>query len=411
MKDVVATDAGDRPAARHFGKTQAITTQRVMKDTCDIHRTPRRREINCTLVVSLRTGYDDLHHKELRAPNKVFIRVYASDNGNLDHFDKSGTVDWIGGYCGRCESRRTGTAFLCEEGQETGFTFDDGHAEYMYAPETAVVSIPEEALQQASYVEFAPLLRRGIAGLGHLAIRYASKLGLKDTALLWLVQKAARSLARSLQVHRRLRDGRRLIVKSLGGACFVFCTAPYSQSVSEIIPTVGLNGTVTLVSAAVDGKIQVALECAQDMEQCVKFSTSSDVESMVKEFPLEVVRDALYGQFPSCMCLTTSRSPRACQRSGVHPESPTFLHARAYLGSSAEGVVSLPVIMVSSHFVVDNIFEGSLVVCNVFAYVWRIAVGRMALIKLSPKTIEGLEDLVVHSDYMIRTVQDFGVGV
>ncbi|KAH9931498.1 uncharacterized protein B0H18DRAFT_86010 [Fomitopsis serialis] len=84
--------------------------------------------------------------------------------------------------------------------------------------------------------------------------------------------------------------------------------------------------------------------------------------------------------------------------------------------------------MVSSHFVVDNIFEGSLVVCNVFAYVWRIAVGRMALIKLSPKTIEGLEDLVgtffstvvsgvawltylVHSDYMIRTVQDFGVGV
>ncbi|KAH9931497.1 uncharacterized protein B0H18DRAFT_86009 [Fomitopsis serialis] len=167
----------------------------------------------------------------------------------------------------------------------------------MYAPETAVVSIPEEALQQASYVEFAPLLRRGIAGFDAIRVALSTRLRLprtgrcrswapchpirietrpegkysltprhlyqssrgllQDTALLWLVQKAARSLARSLQVHRRLRDGRRLIVKSLGGACFVFCTAPYSQSVSEIIPTVGLNGTVTLVSAAVDGKIQV----------------------------------------------------------------------------------------------------------------------------------------------------------
>lgn len=65
----------------------------------------------------------------------------------------------------------------------------------------AIVSIPEEALQKASYAELAPLLCggitvfdairtapwkpgdlcfvQGIGGLGHLAIQYASRLGLK----------------------------------------------------------------------------------------------------------------------------------------------------------------------------------------------------------------------------------------
>lgn len=49
-------------------------------------------------------------------------------------------VGWNGGYCGRCEPCRTGNAFMCKEGQVTGFTFDGGHAEYMYAPETGALS-------------------------------------------------------------------------------------------------------------------------------------------------------------------------------------------------------------------------------------------------------------------------------
>jgi len=296
----------------------------------------------------------------------VLIRVHASGICNSDHFAKSGTwpgiefprvtghevvgrvayigaglsstdkegryrlgalvgVGWNGGYCGKCESCRTGNAFVCKEGQVTGFTFDGGHAEYMYVPETAVVSIPEEALQKASYAELAPLLCggitvfdairtapwkpgdlclvQGIGGLGHLGIQYASKLGLKVIAV--SSGSSKRSLALSLGASEYIDASATDVVsyvKSLGGARLILCTAPYSQNISEIIPAVGLNGTVTLVSAAVDGKIQVdnlvlnmnraALRgwccgCAPDMEQCVKFSTLSDVKSMVKEFPLE----------------------------------------------------------------------------------------------------------------------------
>lgn len=45
--------------------------------------------------------------------------------------------------------------------------------------------------------------------------------------------------------------------QSMGGAKLIICTAPYSKHISAILPAVGRNGTITLVSAATDGKIEV----------------------------------------------------------------------------------------------------------------------------------------------------------
>ncbi|OCH93762.1 hypothetical protein OBBRIDRAFT_789959 [Obba rivulosa] len=96
--------------------------------------------------------------------------------------------------------------------------------------------------------------------------------------------------------------------------------------------------------------------------------------------------------------------------------------------------MTLLLIVVSSHFIVNNILEGliwfwvpaSLVICNdVFAYVWGITIGRTPLIKLSPKkTVEGFvgaffSTLVfsllwgtwfMRYQYMICPVQDLGVS-
>lgn len=133
----------------------------------------------CSASISNPDGPWEIVTKELRVPGlrEVLIRVHASDICNSDHFAKSGTwpgiqfprvtghevigrvagfgadilttdkegqyklgalvgVGWNGGYCGRCEACRAGNAWVCLEGQVTGFTFDGGHAEYMYAPET-----------------------------------------------------------------------------------------------------------------------------------------------------------------------------------------------------------------------------------------------------------------------------------
>jgi len=96
--------------------------------------------------------------------------------------------------------------------------------------------------------------------------------------------------------------------------------------------------------------------------------------------------------------------------------------------------MTLLLVVVSSHFIVNNILEGmiwfwvpaSLVICNdVFAYIWGITLGRTPLIKLSPKkTVEGFVGAFFSTvlfgvlwgtyfmrfDYMICPVHNLGVS-
>ncbi|PCH38836.1 GroES-like protein [Wolfiporia cocos MD-104 SS10] len=311
--------------------------------------------------------------KELRdpLPHEVLVRVHASGVCSSDHFVHDGSwpglqypripghevigrvaalgsalagstrlrvgalvgVGWNGGYCAACAACRTGDFAACERGDVTGFTFDGGHAEYMYAPERAVASLPEEVLTNASYAELAPLfcagvtvfdairtsewspgdicLVQGIGGLGHLAIQYAAKLGLKVIAVSSGSSKA--ELALSLGAHAYLDASSTDVVAhilALGGARLILCTAPYAAHISAIIPAVARGGTVTLVSAATDGKIEVenvmmnlrratvrgwGCGCAPDTERCVTFSTMANVKSLVQEYSLEEFARAYAG--------------------------------------------------------------------------------------------------------------------
>ncbi|EED85179.1 predicted protein [Postia placenta Mad-698-R] len=308
--------------------------------------------------------------KELRAPapNEVLLRVHASGICNSDHFVAEGTwpgisypritghevvgriaavgsalegdarfevgalagAGWNGGYCGCCEYCRQGEYWTCATAAVTGFTFDGGHAEYMYVPEMAVVSLPEEALQDASYAELAPLLCagctafgaitttkwkpgdlclvQGIGGLGHLAVQFAARCGLKVYAV--SSGSSKRDLALSLGAHEYIDSSTTDVVsaiQALGGAQVIICTAPYAKHISAILPAVAKNGTITLISAATDGPVEVsnvlmnmnratlrgfACGCAPDTEQCIRFSTLQGVKPMVQEFSVEQFTDA-----------------------------------------------------------------------------------------------------------------------
>jgi len=295
--------------------------------------------------------------------NQILIRVHASGICGSDHFVKDGTwpglqyprtpgheaigriaaigsdlqdderfklgalaaIGWNGGYCNKCQNCRKGQFWCCVVGAYSGFDFDGGHAEYVYAPATAVVSVPEEALENATYAELAPLfcagttvfdaildckwspgdicIVQGIGGLGHLAVQYASKLGLKVHALSSSASK--KSLAFDLgavgYIDTSTTDPVEYI-QSLGGANLIMCTAPYADEISRIIPTVAKNGTIMLVSAAVDTEIKFynlvlnmnraslkgrCCGCAPDMENCVKYSMDTGVKSIVEEHSLE----------------------------------------------------------------------------------------------------------------------------
>ncbi|THH21403.1 hypothetical protein EW146_g160 [Bondarzewia mesenterica] len=302
------------------------------------------------------------------APTEVLIKVHASGICGSDHFVQDGTwpgityprvpgheivgrvvaigsgiglnsrfkvgdlagVGWNGGYCGACDPCRVGDFSVCVLGPTTGFTHDGGHGEYIYAPERSVVSLPEEALEHASYAELAPLLCagvtvfdairttpfipgdiclvQGIGGLGHLAVQYAAKMGLKVYAVSSGPSKAA--LAKSLGAYEYI-DSKTIevvpYILSLGGAKVIICTAPSSDRISALIPAVARNGVVTLVSAAVDGDVRVSnllmnmkrvtlrgWSCGvgRDAENCVKFSILANIKPMVREYKLEEFIDA-----------------------------------------------------------------------------------------------------------------------
>src|SRR5690349_9956767 len=110
-------------------------------------------------------------------------------------------VGWHGGHDGTCRECKRGDFRHCRNRQVPGISYDGGYQEYMVAPTTALVSLPESL----SDVDAAPLLcagittydalRRGgalpgdlvavsgVGGLGHLGIQFANKSGYKVAAI------------------------------------------------------------------------------------------------------------------------------------------------------------------------------------------------------------------------------------
>ena len=110
-------------------------------------------------------------------------------------------VPWIYWTCGECEFCREGNENLCTKQKITGVMVDGGFAEYMKAPASHVVRIPEglsaveaaplfcagltvyRALKQASITAGQRLAIFGIGGLGHLAVQIGRELGAEVIAI------------------------------------------------------------------------------------------------------------------------------------------------------------------------------------------------------------------------------------
>jgi propanol-preferring alcohol dehydrogenase len=110
-------------------------------------------------------------------------------------------VPWIYWTCGECEFCRQGDENLCSKQKITGVTVDGGFAEYVKAPASHAVNIPEElssidaaplfcagvtvyrALRQAGISPGQRLAIFGIGGLGHFAVQIGRELGAEITAI------------------------------------------------------------------------------------------------------------------------------------------------------------------------------------------------------------------------------------
>src|SRR6202161_2123089 len=104
-------------------------------------------------------------------------------------------VPWVHWTCGECDFCREGNENLCVKQQITGVTVDGGYAEFVKAPASHALKIPDglscleaaprfcagvtvyRALRRATNERRRRLAIFGVGGLGHLAVQIGHGLG------------------------------------------------------------------------------------------------------------------------------------------------------------------------------------------------------------------------------------------
>ncbi|MCY2686889.1 alcohol dehydrogenase [Salinimicrobium sp. TH3] len=234
-------------------------------------------------------------------------------------------VGWHGGHCFECDPCRRGDFINCENAKVSGISYDGGYAEYMTAPQEAVAAVPKELSSE----EAAPLLCagitvfnalrnsgikpgdlvavQGIGGLGHLAVQYAVKMGMRTVAISHSDSKKrlAKELGAKHFINTANEDPAEALQK-LGGARLILATAPVSEAITAVIGGLAIDGRVLMV-AATGEPVQVSpmqllmgrkglsgwpSGTAKDSEDTLNFSALTGTVPMIEEYPLDKVNEA-----------------------------------------------------------------------------------------------------------------------
>jgi len=234
-------------------------------------------------------------------------------------------LGWYGGHCGKCEPCRRGDLVACQRLNIPGITFDGGYAEYVFAPEIALVAVPE-ALAGA---EAGPLLCAGITtfnalrnsgarppdvvavlgmgGLGHLGVQYAAKMGYTTVAIARGSEKAkfAHDLGAAHYIDSTAEDVSAAL-KKLGGARTILATVTDAGAMSAALGGLGYQGKFVVLGAPgrpVSVNVLPMLMARQtiqgwpsgaaiDSEDTLKFSAAQGVKPLIETYSLEKAAEA-----------------------------------------------------------------------------------------------------------------------
>jgi D-arabinose 1-dehydrogenase-like Zn-dependent alcohol dehydrogenase len=226
-------------------------------------------------------------------------------------------VGWHGGHDGTCRECRRGDFRNCRNLQVTGISYDGGYQEYMVAPTSALVAIPDAL----SDVDAAPLLCAGITtynALRHsgalpgdlvavLGIQFANRFGYRVAAIGRGSETAAlaRKLGAGVYIDSVSTNAAEALQK-LGGAKVILATAPSSKAMSALIDGLGPNGKFMVIGAAFE-PIEVtpvqlitgsrtlqgwSSGTPADSEDTLRFAELSGVRAMIETYPLEKAEEA-----------------------------------------------------------------------------------------------------------------------
>jgi propanol-preferring alcohol dehydrogenase len=244
---------------------------------------------------------------------------------NLQVGDRVG-VPWLHWSCGECEFCREGNENLCIKQQITGVTVDGGFAEFVKAPASHALKIPEQlsasdaaplfcagvtvyrALQHAKIQPGQRLAVFGVGGLGQLAVQIGAGLGAAVTAIDVSDEKLAHATAlgasatlnaKTADVAKELRRARGVhaaIVTSAAKAAYdtaFLCVRP-----TGILLVVGLPAESIcfppISMAASEVRIQASsVGTRQDLRAVLAMAAAGKIHSQVTTRPLAQVNEAM----------------------------------------------------------------------------------------------------------------------
>ncbi|WP_261802981.1 alcohol dehydrogenase [Enterobacter sp. JUb54] len=231
----------------------------------------------------------------------------------------------LGGHCNDCEQCRRGHFNLCSHQPVVGSSQDGGYAEMMLARATGLVVIPDALVSE----EAAPLLCAGIAtfnaliksgarpgdtvailgigGLGHLALQYARKMGMRVVAIGRGEDIAQDVSALGAHIYLDVRQVDAVdALKKMGGAQVILTTITDSTAASELVKALAPRGRLMVVGAGNDpltiapGQVvgnELSLEGSItgtpfEVEKTLDFSLLTDVRARIETMPLERAYEA-----------------------------------------------------------------------------------------------------------------------
>ena len=244
---------------------------------------------------------------------------------NLKIGDRVG-VPWIYWTCGECEFCREGNENLCRRQKITGVTIDGGYAEFVKAPASHAVRIPDSlssveaaplfcagvtvyrALQHSGILPGQRLGVFGIGGLGHLGVQFGQALGADVVAVDISEEKLA--LARSLGVSATINASTNNVIKELrnrGGVHVALVTSAARASYETAFHCVRPTGTLMVVGLPADpicfpailmaaGEIRIQASTVgtrQDLRDVLAMAAAGKVRCQVAARPLAEVNEAL----------------------------------------------------------------------------------------------------------------------
>jgi propanol-preferring alcohol dehydrogenase len=244
---------------------------------------------------------------------------------HLEVGDRVG-VPWVHWTCGECEFCREGNENLCVKQQITGVTVDGGYAEFVKAPASHALKIPDglscidaaplfcagvtvyRALRHAKIQPGQRLAVFGVGGLGHLAVQIGRELG----AIVMAVDVSEEKLAhaRSLGASAALNAATTNVVKELrrgGGVHAALVTSAAKAAYDVAFPCVRPGGILLAVGlpsesicfppilmAALELRIQASsVGTRQDMRELLAIAVAGKIRCQVTTRPLAQVNEVL----------------------------------------------------------------------------------------------------------------------